>query len=42
VKDVIKIISRRIDFKVNFGAIKKRIDEPEYQGCQIFHSQKKF
>ena len=40
VKDVIKIISRRIDFKVNFGAIKKRIDEPEYQVADISLSKK--
>lgn len=40
VKDVIKIISMRIGFKVNFGVIKKRKDEPEYQVADISLSKK--
>ena len=40
VKHVIKILSNRIGCKINFGAIKKRIDEPEYQVANISLSKK--
>tara|TARA_B100000900_G_scaffold341981_1_gene305243 strand:+ start:28430 stop:29365 length:936 start_codon:yes stop_codon:yes gene_type:complete len=40
VKNVIKILSNRIGCKINFGVIKKRKDEPEYQVANISLSKK--